>query len=191
MFTYTGDIPYCKVRNTIESKLDNRIVYSINENQHDNYTNILGFWAEYQIVRYFPHNLTRFFPNLNSVGFRYSGMMEVHAEDLQEFGEKLQYFRIANSKIETIEKDLFKYNPNLGIIGLDHNRIKYIEGYVFDHLTHLKNIWLDRNDCIDENVSTRADVEKLSDKIKNECHRNYMILKTYELVGEISKKFSY
>lgn len=128
-------------------------------------------------VNYFPKNLENIFPNLIAVAFQTTELKEIHQEDVKPFGQQLEYFQVHNCYITIIEKDLFKFNPNLKAILIDRNRIKYVEGNAFDHLNQLVSLFMERNECINENSKENRQLTlQVISTVKGECYSNYKLL---------------
>lgn len=143
-----------------------------------NITDVHGFYAMKPHARHFPSNLKQMFPNISAVCIKRSQIREIKMNDLRPFGHDLKYFHIAESELETIEPDLFKYNPNLEFVGFENNNINYIEGYVFDNLRNLKLLLLEGNSCV--SYANNNSISLMIQHVKGACYANYLELKIAE-----------
>lgn len=114
----------------------------------NNFKNVLALHMFGQKCFYFPHNFGNYFSNLKGLLVAYCGLKRISHSDLKEFS-KLQILLMPNNHIEVLEKDLFKYNPQLKAIVLNHNKIKHIAYDVLSPLRSLTKIFLYKNVCID------------------------------------------
>lgn len=114
----------------------------------NNFQNVLALHLFGQKCFYFPHNFGNFFSNLKGLLVAYCGLKRISSSDLKEFS-KLQILLMPNNHIEVLEKDLFKFNPQLKAIVLNHNKIKHIAFDVLSPLRSLTKIFLYKNVCID------------------------------------------
>jgi hypothetical protein len=91
--------------------------------------------------------------------------------------DKLRYFSFANNELQTIEKDLLKFNTKLEVTEFSRNKIMHIEPKVFDHLQdNLDALIIDS--CA--NLTVASDKEKILEsieKINNKmCYSQYFAL---------------
>lgn len=143
---------------------------SSNSDEPDETEIIRAFKLEQQDhVEYFPHGLDKIFPDLYEVDFWHSGLKEIRQVDLKPFG-KLKSILVHNNMIEYIEKDLFKFNPDLVYVNLDYNKISYIDPNVFDNLNSLKWLFLINLSCIDKRSwNDRQDTLNVITEMKGKC----------------------
>lgn len=116
---------------------------------------------------YLPKGIDTFFPNLIGLSVE-QHLKEITQNDLKPF-PKLEHFWAASNRLEVIEKDLFKYNPELTYISLKKNFIRQIDPNVFDHLQKLRILQLERNECIDDNAVGVYGVQQLIVQSKEKC----------------------
>jgi hypothetical protein len=145
--------------------------------------NVMGFWSSSSssTINYMPR-LNDVFPNLVVILVHSARMREIRQSDLQPYPE-LKYLALYANLIETLEKDLFKYNPQLLNIDLQVNRIKRVHPSVFEQLNKLEYLGMAANECVKETAHNRTDVLHLITKIKSHCHN-------YDLVYEIESKLA-
>ncbi|CAG9807189.1 unnamed protein product [Chironomus riparius] len=137
-------------------------------------------------IKYFPRNLNTYFPNIHQI-FIERKLREITKEDLQDF-PMLVYLYLSFNDIQIIEKDLFIYNPELRLVFLNENRIKYVDPNVFKNLPKLIYLGFEDNDCHSGIVEQgRSNVVGLIKKISDQCS-NPIISNELELEMKIIKQ---
>lgn len=123
----------------------------------------------FEKLKYFPGNISSFFPNLREIFISVENdIEEISAKDLEPFSE-LDMFSLKKSKIRSLPGDLFKYNKNLMEIGfMWNNQLEHIGSNLFDNLPHLTWIWFYENKCIDHLSIEKLD-EINKEKLLKEC----------------------
>ncbi|XP_070505190.1 peroxidasin homolog isoform X3 [Chironomus tepperi] len=148
---YIKDAYCCDVQNSLSiTSLDAAQVDSVtgrhkpgHNNDNVDFLSIEGAGK----VHYFPHGLDKIFKNLKGIQIYGTGLKQVRQVDLKDF-PNLTNLYLDHNYLKILEKDLFKFNPNLEVISLYSNRITHIDPNVFDGLTKLKTLNLGSNDCI-------------------------------------------
>lgn len=131
----------------------------------DDANRIKEFSSCHQVVKFFPHGLTKYFKNLESIEICHAQLEEVTKEDLKEFGRNLKLLKLDYNLIEVIHADLFESNPNLYWIDLSSNKIKHIDEGTFKGLKKLETLYISRNPCTsDDNQSKALEVIKRVEK---------------------------
>jgi hypothetical protein len=82
---------------------------------------IEAFLAAGNKIFRFPLELDKNFVNLRAITLKNTKIKEIFHGDLMPFGDKLIFFGIYFSEIQTIRKDLFRFNANLKVILLHNN----------------------------------------------------------------------
>lgn len=128
---------------------DERDIVAVNGNHsngksNDDVTNFLFFS---KTMNFFPHGITKFLKNIESLSVFNSSLSKITKDDLKEFGGKLKTFTICFTLIEVIESDLFSFNENIEIIFLGKNKIKFISFDAFGGLKKLNTLLLNDKSC--------------------------------------------
>ena len=89
----------------------------------------------------------------------------------------LKYIDLRQNQIEELPNGLFKNNVNLEIIYLWNNKLKFIGSTLFDGLTKLDYVDLERNVCINEIYSGSTEITQLKEDIKLKCFNPNEIVK--------------
>jgi Leucine-rich repeat (LRR) protein len=136
-----------------------------------NHSSVTAFWSRNSsyTVNYMPRGLNDVFPNLDAITIKNSHLKEIRQTDLQPFS-KLKVLDLDKNDIETIERDLFKFNLQLQVIFLTDNKIRRVHPNVFDHLNKLRYLDMGYNACVNEYAADRAGVLELITKIKEHCN---------------------
>ncbi|KAL7015700.1 hypothetical protein ACKWTF_016610 [Chironomus riparius] len=119
-------------------------------------------------VQFIPENLGNKFKNLLALKFRQGRLKEISQHDLKSF-IKLRYLNLDANDIETLDEDLFEFNPQLEIIWFESNRIKNIGMSVFEHLKNLDDLDLNGNVCISKRMSNSRGMAEFLSEVKNNC----------------------
>lgn len=132
-------------------------------------TNFNYFKVSDSIFYYFPKDLENAFPTpLKGIHIDRSKLKEIHQSDLMSY-DNLEFLDISGNEIQSIEKDLFKFNPNLAYISLSHNHIKHVNPIVFDDLSKLKTLYSALNPCIPHKESNGNNIEASINEIREKC----------------------
>ena len=81
----------------------------------------------------FPSNFEKFFKNLKVIQVFASKLKVITQKDLQPFLE-LQHIDLSRNDLETLEKEIFKFNVELLVIKISENKLKFIDASAFDTL---------------------------------------------------------
>ncbi|KAL7012802.1 hypothetical protein ACKWTF_015059 [Chironomus riparius] len=143
---------------------------------------VLGFYAEDQVLHYFPKNLDKFFKNIELIRIMACGLKEVHQADFKPF-RNLTLLQIRDNKIKIIEEGLFEFNQKLEVLVVYESHIIHIDPTVFDNLNNLKTFLFDNVPCINLGVYGLAKVREVIELSKKKCANSEFLL----LDGEIKK----
>lgn len=135
-----------------------------------------------RFISYFPTGIEKFAPNLNYLKIENSELLEIKQQDLKVF-PRLKTLWMQGNLFETVEKDLFEFNPKLEAIDFSKNKIKEIDGDVFDNLYNLIVLDLNSNLCISMQAIGIEKVGMLIKRIKQNCQK-------IEQVEESKKEFN-
>lgn len=163
----------CKVKELkITSKYD-RVITEVTGDHKDGKSNadVMQIHSDQHVVKYFPLDLAKYFKNINNVFINGSSMVEINAEDLQQFGSQIREFSIQHGNLKVLEAGLFATMPNLVEISFASNHIRHVGEGVFTNLKKLNKIWFRYNSCysdssIDGNTTTAMN---LSIDIEKKC----------------------
>ena len=171
----TGTIEYCKALNLFITS-DEEIT-SVNGRTEP--TSFTGFWIQEQTAHYLPKGIDKFFPNLLTIAVRISSLKSVTQDDLKPF---TQFFRVdfKDNDLESLEGDLFKFNPTLQEVSFDENKLHYIGEHLLDNLKNLQLIEFQSNPCINFKATTSSEIATLIQKIKTQCEwpQDLMVIKS-------------
>ena len=158
-------IEYCEALNmNITSR--NKEITSVNGRTGP--TNLTSLEIEDQIVHYLPKGIDKFFPNLKLLKVASSKLKSVMQEDLKPLTE-LEFVRFLSNDLETLDGDLFEFNPNLKFVDFDTNKIKYVGEILFNHLNHLQEVDFRNNPCINVHPRSSSAIHALVQKLKSSC----------------------
>lgn len=140
---------------------------------HENLSDVKGFNVENKTVSYVPKNLLKFFPNIRALEIINCHLKEIRSEDLEPFGEKLNFLHLNDNDIEYLEQDLFAKNPNLLSLKFNNNNIKFVHAALFENLNQLRTLWMDtRNPCF-EGIEDVLEVEIAIKNVVDKCSSGY------------------
>lgn len=122
--------------------------------------------------QYFPRNLHKIFPNLETLDFSKCGVLHITRNDLVGL-ENLEDFNLNKNKLSSLPSDLFT-GMNIRELRLQGNRIEFMSSEVLKPLGRLKYVDFRNNDSINtlfapEDPSSVASLQELMEIIDKEC----------------------
>jgi hypothetical protein len=96
---------------------------------------------------FLPLNISSFFPKLEILQVTKSNVQHLMTGDLDGL-DSLKDLVLSNNPIDQIGHDFFLGAKSLMNINFDDCHLKKIDAQAFDHLTKLRSISLENNDCI-------------------------------------------
>lgn len=134
-----------------------------NGSEVTNRTEIEGLFVQYATFKFIPTDIAMKLPNLRVLAIRSSKLVSLSKENMKQFGEKLELADFSENKIISIDADLFEYNPNLAVIFLESNPIRYIHPEFFTNLKNLnlKMFLFNSAGCIDQDFNTEREEKGL------------------------------
>ncbi|KAG5669001.1 hypothetical protein PVAND_016904 [Polypedilum vanderplanki] len=144
----------CEVSGRLVVTRRDTVVTAIEGNHTLSRTNqdVLGIRADAGIINFIPKGIDTLFRNLRAILINFSKLKELRQENLRAF-TKLKFLDLYENQIQYLEADLFKYNPDLELVWLSNNKIKFIHESVFENLRQLRSIYLTGNDCISTSIA--------------------------------------
>jgi hypothetical protein len=134
-------------------------------NKHG-YTTIKSFFIHRSVnCLYMPKGVEKFLDSLEVLVIAGTGLLQIKMNDLKPF-EGLRELYMNDNKLEVIEGDLFKFNPDITIINFENNRIKQIECGVLDPLIRLEAIKFKGNPFYETNALRLSDIEKMKNELR-------------------------
>lgn len=150
------------------------------KNSHDIISSVNGrygteenttlFIVKNQKVHKFPSDLNVFFPNLEGIEIFNCSLKSIERSDLKPF-EKIKELWLGNNELETLEADLFEFNPELQIIVFNRNRLMHVGYNILVPLPQLSKANFNDNGCIDKYAGTRWQRQELEKQLKKNCLR--------------------
>lgn len=158
----------CEVEGIVVTS-PNSTVTSINEKDSEFYKGqeIEHLLIRDQTVNFMFVGIEIFFPNLNWLEVSRSNLKSIKQWDLKPF-KKIQGLDLSGNLLQSLDGDVFEFNPELMIIDLSANELHYIGKNILVPLTQLEQVDFSNNDCIDR-LSFRDGIESLATEIANEC----------------------
>lgn len=155
-----------------------------------NAEDVLAFAAFKRQIFYMPRELGESFSSLKYISIKSCGLRELTCGDLEQFGERLTYLWLCNNEIEFIDKNLFKNNPNLAILNLIGNKIKFVEPGAITELAFPHSIYFGNNPCFSGSIS--YDEEGLPDfvaEIESKCTFRFSLLGQFLKLKDENENF--
>lgn len=164
-----GGIYNCKARN-LNVQLADEAVTGVNGIQKVNKTteDVQILILENQVCYYLPTGFDLHFPKVYHLDVRNSGLKAVTSEQMGMF-PLLKHLYIRNNPIEVLPDHLFAHNALLEFINLNDNRIKKVGAEVFEPLTRLVSLSIERNVCIDEYALEEEALRNLIADVGRKC----------------------
>lgn len=124
--------------------------------------------VEESVVLYLPDHLGIFFPSIETFRIEHAKLREIHQKDFKHFS-KLERFYGEGNDIQVLEKELFKFNPNLKSISFKHNHLKHVDPNVFDNLNSLEFLSITINPCLMQSSKNFRHVQQVIEELKENC----------------------
>lgn len=140
-------------------------------------------------VHFIPQKLKENFPELKAIEFLSQPLKKLSENDLEQFGNDLEWINVWQGKITFLPKNLFRHNRNLKKITFFKNPIKYIEPGFFENIAmmrKLEQIYLWDCNCISQ---YKIDSDIRYEDWKHSCYdRSVMSKSAVAISNEIRKK---
>lgn len=123
----------------------------------------------------FPKDLDKDFPSLEAIRIRNSALTSISSTDLAPW-PNLVYFSAANNKIKTLDGNLFDHSPKLQRIIFFNNLIQRVEDNLLSNLNELIYVDFVGNLCIDFVAETPEQIESLKTQLIRQCRRPQQLI---------------
>ena len=155
----------CHVRNlNIRSK--NEWITSVNGCTEPTTLQALVF--NDQTVHYLPKGINKFFTNLTVLTVWRSHTKLVTQDDFMLLTQ-LEEVQIVGNDLETLDDDLFKFNPKLKSISFTYNKLLFIGENLLSNLKELHRGFFGSNPCINANAGSLSEMPALVQELKLKC----------------------
>jgi len=145
-----------------------------------------GFIAEDLSIFYIPRGIEVYIKKLTILIIKNCGLRKVTKQNLEKFSELL-YLDLSYNQIEILEHGLFQSNKYLTKIILNSNKIRVVEGNVFNILQNIDYLDFRNTDCYSGMQDKRHEIIFLVKQIETVC-LNYN-LKLWNHISNNNEKF--
>lgn len=185
----------CTDKRLIITTRDNRTLSKV-EGEHGEEKSdesVLAFAAHKNKLFYMPRGLGGFFASLKYLSIKSCGLRELSCGDLEQFGDRLTYLWLCNNDIEWLEKGVFKNNPNLAILNLIGNKLKFVETGAVTELAFPHGLYLQNNPCFSGSISYDEEgIAEFMVEVEEKCtfgnSLSSQVSKAFEKVGNFEKE---
>lgn len=116
----------------------------------------------------FPSRIEDFFPNILAMQVFQTNLSSISAPELEPFKQLLVLvFEVCN--ITSLDGDVFSYNKNLRVVGIEQNPLASVGYGLFDNLYDLELALFGENDCIDFRAFERGQLPELEKLLYYQC----------------------
>lgn len=136
-----------------------------------------------QICEFFPVGIDKQFQKLEGVAIQKSGLKKITKNDLRGFAN-LKSISLFGNQLETLESNLFIFNPKLKLISVFSNKLKHVFSNIFDGLNNLERVYFRSNPCISEDGMNKEKIEQLKCKLIENCSVTDEMIEYAELESE-------
>jgi len=123
-----------------------------------------------QNVNYFPSDINNYFKFVLGIDINGSNLRKLSKEDLKPFSRLKAIWIYDNVNLQTLEADLFIYNPQLTHMNFGANNLKHVDSKLFDLVKQLKSAYFKDNDCIDAEAYDEQGMKALIKGIADNCN---------------------
>ena len=120
-----------------------------------------------QVLIEIPTNVNTFFPNLKAILIYNTNLRTISSDDLPF--PNLEYFASMLNKLQAIDGELFMNTPKLTTISFYKNSLEHVGENIFKGLNDLAYVNFRENTCVDAGAWTTLEIERLTEKLRNEC----------------------
>jgi len=129
---------------------------------------VRGLYIQSQTLNFFPAGIEKVFKNLRAIQIGISKLKRITKADLRPFNE-LKGIWIYHNEIDTLEKDLFKFNTKLTCIYFIQNKLQHIDSKVLEPLTQLTTAYFSGNPCTNIDAHNPTKIQELKNQIAQFC----------------------
>lgn len=166
---YIGEVKYCHSRELVVTS-SNQSITSANDQPENHYhgENIKFLQILSQTVNFVPKRIEKVFLSIEGLQIDNSKLKTISKQDLEPFKE-LKIISMSFNDLETLDSDLFSFNPLLKRIHFQNNRLTFIGENVLEPLSNLERAHFNGNVCIKKDAVTPDEMEELKAEIKIKC----------------------
>jgi hypothetical protein len=168
----------CKASNVnITSR---QIITSVNGQKNLNGSNYITIDIDDQVVNFIPEGLGKFFPNIEGLSITASKLKKVEKKDLQQF-PNLKMLYLSSNDLKFLPDDLFEGNLELQSFSLFANPVTHIGHNLVTPLMKLEAAIFPKGSCIDQ-FYFRPKLSSLPHDLKTKCSEP-----TQEMIEEVNE----
>lgn len=124
-------------------------------------------------MHYLPQGIEKLLPNIKLITISGTKLKSINNTDLRPFTE-LEILNVQYNDIESLDNELFIYNPNIKRVNINNNeKLQVIGKDILKPLRKLENAYFPRNKCIDtfydRNVQGSITLKELETEIGTKC----------------------
>jgi hypothetical protein len=134
---FTGDasIDLVTTPNSVVTSITHRNGSAV---QTANQIEMLQLWS--MRINFIPNNLKTMLPKLKAIVIYNARLLSISKENLQQFGDSLEFVNFGYNQLTSLDGDLFENNLNLKLIAITSNPITHIHPKFFETLKKMENI---------------------------------------------------
>jgi methyl-accepting chemotaxis protein len=134
----------------------------------NSFSDVKVLTIENKILNQIPKGIEGFFPNLKLIRLQRTNLKEISADDFKAFPNLISFSSWYNPLVK-LESDLFKHTSKLQFIRFRNNLIEQVGENLLTNLRSLRKADFSGNVCIDFNAISRSEIEKLNEKLNENC----------------------
>jgi hypothetical protein len=174
-----GSIYRCEVKNNINiTSADEANIEKFTGKHISGYysSNVNSFDIRNKVVNYFPQEIQKLFPSINSILINDCQLKQLHQKDIKPF-QSLKILDLQGNEIAILEDGIFDSNTNLQYVWLARNKILHVDINVFTMLTSLSRLSFYKNKCSEDKDSAydSTSVKNLIAEISKTCNNHYYL----------------
>lgn len=140
-----------------------------------------------QDLAYIPKGIEKFFKNLIGIRYKHSNLATISSDDLKPFPQLL-FFGMYDTKLVSLDGNLFQNNLNLQVVSIFANKIEHIGPNLLGGLSQLKDVSFTSNVCINNYAYSMEAIKELNEQLPILCPPKIDELLLYKTENEKANK---
>lgn len=170
-----GSVYTCEVENELDIIFPNMTLIRSASGTHktaQSNDDVKAICMDNRNTLYFPKGLEKIFRNLRRIRIAHGRLEEITQADFQPFPWLVE-LTLNENDIKVLENGIFEHNFNLSYVNLEENKIVHVGENVFEYLTKMTQLIINRNDCtLKTSLTDNMSIMQMKKLIKDSCRNS-------------------